>query len=228
MTKLRANMKTLSTRYDKAYYDWKRSGWHEGIETRPFVAFSGNTWLLYLHKMLLPHPGLLSSLKEDLPDGVHTESGSAGAKAVQKRKESTPRGADSEALMAMAKASQHRSKSMACGVLNNAINQNKESIDTAKKAKNEAVSALKNHGKVYSSKHAKQFVEYATKKRESEEDLNEESYDGDWPFSQQSVDSFDTRVLLANDIIDHNEAIKSARNRMVAQEQKLDKIMTQE
>ena len=223
MQKICTSVKKLGSQYDKAYYDWKQSGHHEGIETRPFVAFSGNTWLLYLHQMLLPHPGLLSSLKKDLPAGVRTESGSGNEKAGRKRKEYSPKG-DSEALKTMAEASQQRSKTMAYGVLNNAINQNKESIDTAKKAKNEAVLALKNHGKVYSSKHAKQFVEYATKKSESEVDLNEESYDGDWPFSQHSTDSFDTRVLVSNDIVDHENAIKSARARMASQEEELAKM----
>ena len=227
MQKIRTSVKKLGSQYDKAYYDWKQSGHHEGIETRPFVAFSGNTWLLYLHQMLLPHPGLLSSLKDNLPPGVRTESGSGNEKAGRKRKEYSPKG-DSEALKTMAEASQQCSKTMAYGVLNNAINQNKETIDKAKKAKNQAMSDLKNHGKVHSSKHAKQFVEFATKKRESEEDLNEDSYDGDWPFSQHSADLFDTRVVHANDIIDHNEAINAARARMAAQEKELAKMSQKE
>ena len=67
-------LKSLSMAYEKAYLNWKKSGWHEGLPTKQFKDFVGsNNYLDYLHCLLQESDSLLSVCKSDLPFGVFSE-----------------------------------------------------------------------------------------------------------------------------------------------------------
>ena len=72
--KAKSSVGMLTGTYEKAFQNWKVSGFNEGIESVPFVHFGGG-WIHYFHQMLEPFPDLLKSLTAELPDGVFAESG---------------------------------------------------------------------------------------------------------------------------------------------------------
>lgn len=220
--KAKASVSSLASTYEKAYQNWKVSGFNEGIECVEFVKFGGG-WIHYLHQILLPFPDLFKSMTAELPDGVFAESSGTSKKRSTKRGRSSSTGNDSnESMTTMAQAAVQRSNAFEYAALHNASMQTKQEIATAKKQKKESMHQLKNHEKVLSGSHAKQIVEYVGKHRHakaSNEELNHS--EEEFPFSQQSINSFDTRVEYANDIIDQNDILHSATERLKQQEAKM-------
>lgn len=217
--KAKTSVATMAAAYDKAYNKWKISGFNEGIERVPFVQFGGG-WIYYLHQMLLPFPDLLKAVVAELPEGVFNESGTKQAR--RKRGRDKGNGGD-ESMMTMAQAAVQRSNAFEYAALHNASIQTKQEINAAKEGKKKAMKSLKDHSKVGDSGQAKKILKYVASKREEKDEMNQ--FDEDFPFSQQSINSFDTRVAHANDILDHDIVIKNATQRLSAQEAKMEAKM---
>ena len=111
VAKAQTTLKSLSSAYEKAFSNWKKSGWHEGIETKPFHDFVGSTnYLDYLHCLLQETDGLLEVIKCDLPSNVFSEGTPV---SNRKRGPSSAKKSNSESLEKIAAAQTVKAKCLA-------------------------------------------------------------------------------------------------------------------
>jgi hypothetical protein len=239
--KAKSSIQSMSLAYDKAFQNWKVSGFNEGIEQVPFVRFAGG-WIHYLHQMLEPHPDLLKSVTGDLPDSVFNESGSEKKQSRKRGRGGGDKGngngnVHDDSMSKMADAATKRSDAFAYAAIHTASMQTKVEINDAKDKRKAAMKSLKDHAKVRSGTKAKKIVNFmegwrakiaANDDDDDDDDDDDSSAFGaeDFPFSQQSITSFDTRVGYANEIIDQESVIETATNRLREQEHTMNCTMS--
>ena len=126
----------------------------------------------------------------------------------------------------MAAASQQRSDIMAYSVFSSAYQQTKDELLAAKESRKTTKSKLKE--RAGNGKRAKAMVAFAGEKMKAKEDGKEyspEDFEGQYPFSQSSVDTFDSKYELAKEIVESNNAIEEAEIRLKQQKQVMDSKM---
>ena len=224
--KAKSSLSLLARTYEKAYQAWKTSGFNRpmGEAPLPFSRF-GNGWVLYLHEMVSPHDDLLKAVFQELPEGVFAESGSKKNRLNRRSRQSSSGG--DEAIAVLAQASVKRSAAFEYGIINNAIVQTKQEISAIKEKKKEAICKLKNHPKVQSGTKVKSVVQYVDAKRKAAnkgDTLTFDDYEGEWPFSQLSASSYDTRVLDASDIVDFDSELEKAKMKLAEQEETIEHV----
>ena len=225
--KARSNMATMASTYDKAYGRWDVSGRHQNIAFADF--HEGSKWVLYLHQLLEQHPDLFSSVKVALPEYAFRESGRVSASVKKKRsRETAGKGAvDSDAMADMAVASQQRSDIMAYSVFSSAFQQTKEELATAKETRKSTKAQLKTRAGG-NSKRAKAMVAFALEKMKAKEEgkeYHQDDFQEAFPFSQSSVDTYDSAYELAKEVVESDKAIEEAETRLKQQKQVMDSKM---
>lgn len=78
---------------------------------------------------------------------------------------------------------------------------------------------LKNHSEVQTGAVAKMIVDVVSKKQHVRAEGKLLNFDDeeDFRFSQQTINSFNTRVAHANDILDQTENVEAAEKRLAQQ-----------
>lgn len=212
-----ATYKDLSSSYEKAHSNWKKSGHHGGIPTKDFHSFVGSSnYLDYLHCLVQSSPGLLSTFKADLPPGVFSEGSPVNNLQQRPAKQSKK----DDAMENIADAQQQKARCMAFQThsetyanLEVAVTQQKQRFRTIlRKLKDEPPFDDKD------TAYLKRYIAKIGKKRvEKDDGDNGGDSDSEIDFQQATQqseatgDSFDDHRMLVDEYLDLEVSIAAKK-----------------
>lgn len=208
--------KDLSKKYEQCFSNWKKSGHHGDIPTKPFHDFVGSSnYLDYLHELLQETPGLMETFKGDLPVGVFSEGDRTNTRPRKRPKKSSD-----ESMEKIATAQSRKADSLAYSTHAKQYATMELALDQKRKEKTRIIRELKSCDKFMgqSTTYLKAYID-KIKKQRANGNFEDDGSDSDesiplGQLSQNSSDSFDDHRLLIDEYLELEQSMSEKKEQM--------------